>query len=245
MSAFGFGRAEFVPRTHRPDTQHPFPDIIGLTPNQAFYIATPTFRQLLRLLANLGHGKIEPDERQTGTVYLRPTLQFVQVRPQEDLYTVLWLELEKPLLPGMHSNGDTSVRGYRSVLPVESVQHAPNRGSHLFVCQAPLPPLPRDLPDVATYLQMLLVTSRQMADTTGIRRLSKLVDKHYPNDGDVNGSMEAAPSRKMHMGGLFSKVMPRRRDKPPKRSGKSGRGGDVNEESYDLVTPFRLDNVDS
>ena len=209
----------------------PFPDVISLGPNDAFFIAAPTFRQLLRLLANLGHGVIEelrpPQAR--SQAHLRPALQLVQVRPPEEPYIILWLELEVQLPEGVHCNGDTSVRAYRSVLP-PNVQHAPNRGSHLFVCQAPLPPLPRELPDVSTYLQSLVVKSRQMADTTGLRRLSKLIDKFYPND--VNGVVEA-PARR----GIFSRVIPGR--KGARRSTRAG--GDLNDESYDLVTPFRLD----
>lgn len=216
---------------------NPFPDVISLGPNDAFYIAAPTFRQLLRLLANLGHGIIEeldnrpPQER--SRAHLRPAVQLLQARPPEEPYVILWLELEVPLLEGVHSHGDTSARAYRSILP-PNVQHLPNKGSYLFVCQAPLPPLPRELLDVATYLQSLLVESRRAPDTASLRRLSKLVDRFYPNDGDVNGAMEA-PTRRV--GGIFSRVIPGRRG-----ARRSGRGvADVNDESYALVTPFRLD----
>lgn len=236
--AFGFGPASLLPKNQVPDAAHPFPDEIPLRCSDAFFIAAPTFRQLLRLLANLGHVVIEEELDTQPTLerspaHLRPALQLVQVSPPEEPYIILWLELEVPLPNGMHCNGDTSLRAYRSVLP-QNVQHVPNRGSHLFVCQTPLPPLPRKLPEVATYLQSRVVTSRQMADTTGLRRLSKLVDRFYPNDGDMNGAMEA-PAKKI--GGIFSKVMLGKR--AAKRAGKAG--ADVNDESYDLVTPFRLD----
>jgi hypothetical protein len=237
LSAFGPGRASLLAKNQEPE--NPFPDIISLSHGNAFYIAAPTFRQLLRLLANLGHGIIEeeldsqpPPGR--SPAHLRPALQLVQVRPLEEPYVILWLELEVPMPKGMHCNGDTSLRAYGSVLPL-NVQHVPNKGSHLFVCQTPLPPLPRKLPEVATYLQKLLVMSRQMADTTGLRRLSKLVDRFYPNDGDVNGAMEP-PAKKS--GGIFSKVMLKKR--AARRGGRTG--ADLNDESYDLVTPFMLDS---
>lgn len=85
---------------------------------------------------------------------------------------------------------------------------------------------------MAMYLQGILDTSRKASDTMGVRRLSKLVDKYYPGatGGDVDGG-----ERSGRISGMFSKVMHRKGDR------KKG-GASANAESYDLVTPFRLDS---
>ncbi|KAF8324049.1 hypothetical protein DL93DRAFT_2070277 [Clavulina sp. PMI_390] len=267
--SFGFGRATAVPRSHMGDARHPFPDVISLGPKDAFWIAAPNFRQLLRLMANLGHGSVEHVDQERyntsasssangGTPAamgpcLRPTLQFWKGLPTEDFYTVLWFELDTPVpsyrAPSSASR-DTSARGFGSVLP-DSVQHAPARGSHLFVCQAPLPPLPRKLPEIATYLQGLVASSRSSSvssDANGLKRLGKLVDKFYEADTvDYETGAEAAggagpigAGTRRKTGGILSNLMHmhRRGDKRGKKNGST----DMNGEAFDLVTPFRLDS---
>ncbi|KAF8333077.1 uncharacterized protein EI90DRAFT_3052898 [Cantharellus anzutake] len=228
---------------------HPFPDEIPCEAHEAFFIAVPNFRQLLRLLASLGHAFVEASHKarmaiDMNEVYLRPTLQFVR-RPAvtNEWVTVLWFEVAKPqnrvngagagpvsqsLSPSSKST-DTSRRPYRTALP-EAVIHNLGHGSQVFVCQDPLLPLPRKLPDVTIYLQNLLAESRRSNDSSGLRRLSKIVDSLYPKDDDaareVGGQVQATGGRRVD----DSTVMPGRK--------KGARGG--NEEIYDLVTPFRL-----
>lgn len=229
-----------------PDSsQSPFPDIISLSPNQPFFIAAPTFRQLLRLLANLGHASVEVAEDNSPNAaavdlsekFLRPTLQFQHFSGRDrNTYTILWLEIDAPhIISGAPSSAtDTSRLPYRSFLGNLGVQHIPNAGSELFVCQMPLPPLPRKLPDISMYLQNLVMTSRRANDSSGLRRLSKIVDKSYPNP-DQDAENDACETSKKKVSGLFSRVMNRNGDK--RRGGPS-----TNAESYDLVTPFRLDS---
>ena len=241
-----------MPKESLPNSAHPFPDEISCGTNEAFYIATPNFRQLLRLLASLGHASIQASSKarmaiDTDEVYLRPTLQFVR-RPgvANEWATVLWFEVAVPQNRSYgggntSKNADTSKRAYNSALP-ETVVHNSKYGSQVFVCQEPLVPLPRKLPDLMMYLQNLLADSRRATDSLGLRRLSKIVDLLYPKDNDivteVGGKVEdpaaaGGPSSRRHnMMGMFSRVIPR---------GKKNTQRVTNEEVYDLVTPFRLD----
>lgn len=91
------------------------------------------------------------------------------------------------------------------------------------------------------YLQNLLTESRRATDSSGLRRLSKIVDTLYPKDDDIvevggqvgdPAAVGGQSSRRHHMKGMFSRVMPRSKKNP---------GRIANEEMYDLVTPFRLD----
>ncbi len=250
--AFGFGQLHLLPRDSIPNSAHPFPDEISCEINEAFYIAAPSFRHLLRLLASLGHASIQASNKarmaiDMSGVYLRPTLQFVRRAGVANGWaTVLWFEVA---IPQNGSNGganasksaDTSKRAYHSALP-DTVVHNMNYGSQVFVCQEPLLRLPRQLPDLMVYLQNLLTDSRRATDSLGLRRLSKVVDALYPKDDDiireVGGQVEdpsavgGKPSRRHNMKGMFSRVILRN---------KKNAGGVTNEEMYDLVTPFRPD----
>ena len=199
---------------------------------------------MLRLLASLDHATLQASHSAHSALKLpelalRPSLQFLRVRPREFI-TVLWLEVE--VVPDAQQIQsvvrDTARRAWRTAIP-EAVQHAPNIGSQLYVCQTPLPSLPRSLPDLANYLQTLLRDSRRTNDsTTGLKRLAKLVDAIYgkpgPGEGgpgeEVGGMGEVGTGRKI--GGLLSRVIPGRRER-------RNRNGE--EDTYDLVTPFRLD----
>jgi hypothetical protein len=164
------------------------------------------------------------------------------VLPKE-FATILWLEIAVPqsraeMASMPRTNGDTTRRGWRTALP-ESVQHRPQLGSHMYTCQTPLPVLPRLLPDLASYLQMLLRESRRASDSSGLRRLSKIVDSIYKKDAgdeEIGGQapiVAGAPGSSRRITGMLSRVIPRQKRK--------NAGSGANEETYDLVTPFRLD----
>jgi len=81
------------------------------------------------------------------------------------------------------------------------------------------------------YLQAALDDSRRAIhdSSSGLRRLAKMVDFCYPEalrDDDDNHS----PERGGGVGGLFKRVIGRNKIKKG-----------VNEDTYDLVTPFVLD----
>lgn len=100
----------------------------------------------------------------------------------------------------------------------------------------PFPALPISFPNMAMYLQAALEESRKyMADSSsGMRRLGKMVETCYPQMVEPG---EDEGSERSRVGGLFKKVIGRggRKDKS-----KKGKGGG-NEETYDLVTPFMLE----
>ncbi|KAF9515874.1 hypothetical protein BS47DRAFT_1341477 [Hydnum rufescens UP504] len=238
--SYGYGRAVVLPKTAVPDPRRPFPNVISLGRGEVYFIATPTFRQVLRLLASLGHASITPKVQAYATIdaneiALRPTLQ--------EFVTILWLEIGVPqsrsdMTANQRTHGDTARRGWRTALP-ESVQHRPGLGSHMYTCQDPLPILPLILPDLASYLQTLLWESRRASDSSGLRRLSKIVDSIYKkDDGDVEiggraSVISVVPGSSRKLSGMLSRVIPRQKKKTA--------GTGANEETYDLVTPLRLD----
>jgi hypothetical protein len=237
-----------LPKTTVPDPSRPFPNLISLGMGEVYFIATPTFHQLLRLLASLGHASITPKVQAYATIdaneiALRPTLQFVASVIPKEFVTILWLEIGVPqsrsdMAANQRTHGDTARRGWRTALP-ESVQHRPGLGSHMYTCQDPLPILPLILPDLASYLQTLLWESRRVSDSSGLRRLSKIVDSIYKKDeGDVEIGGQASvisvvPGSSRRLSGMLSRVIPRQKKKTA--------GTGANEETYDLVTPLRLD----
>lgn len=129
-------------------------------------------------------------------------------------------------------HADTSRIAPHSSLLKYGVRQAPGTGTEVFICQNPLPPLPRNLPEMAMYFQGILDTPRKSSDPMGVRRLSKLVEKYYPAS---NGADADSGERSSRISGMFSKVMNRKGDR---RRGGAG----ANADSYDLVTPFRLDS---
>jgi hypothetical protein len=99
----------------------------------------------------------------------------------------------------------------------------------------PFPALPITFPNMAMYLQAALEESRRyMSDSSsGVRKLAKMVETCYPTTAEPNGD----DGERSRVGGLFKKVIGRggRKDKS-----KKGKGG--NEDTFELVTPFVLDD---
>src|SRR5207248_923617 len=148
-----------------------------------------TFRHLLRLLAHLSATNIQPTPAAIAAckdpfLYLRATLQFMKVPFTDNEWrTVLWLEIDNPvppLLPGSwkFTNGDTTQLSYNTSIPA-TVKHAPQNGSQIFVLQSPLPTLPLSLPALALYIHSAFVDSKKAVDSSGARRLSKIVLSCY------------------------------------------------------------------
>ena len=81
------------------------------------------------------------------------------------------------------------------------------------------------------YLNAVLKDSRRaMHDSSGgLRRLGKMVDVFYP-EVRQNDEEDDQPERSGGVSGLFKRVMGRN---------KARKG--VNEDTYDLVTPFMMD----
>ena len=81
------------------------------------------------------------------------------------------------------------------------------------------------MPNMANYLTTVLEDSRRaLSDSSsGLRRLAKMIDQFYPNQGQVPGGEDEVRRR-----GLLGRLMG--------RSARAQRG--PNAEVYDLVTPF-------
>lgn len=91
----------------------------------------------------------------------------------------------------------------------------------------PYPNLPITFPVLADYLQSALIESRKAINdsSSNVKRLARCVDQYYPQDRP-----SAADNDERR--GIFSRVLGR---------GKKKTGPSANEDSYDLVTPFVMD----
>lgn len=96
----------------------------------------------------------------------------------------------------------------------------------------PYPALPISFPNLAMYLQAVLDESRRYMDdsSSGIRKLGRMMETCYPS---LDTGHYPDPDAKRSMGGFLKRL------KGGKTAKKGGRGG--NEETYELVTPFFLD----
>ena len=98
----------------------------------------------------------------------------------------------------------------------------------------PYPSLPIDFPDLAMYLQSAVQHSRRASGDTsgGLRKLAQYIDNCFPGDAETAAAIDDDSTPKRHLGGIFKRVMGR--SKGPK-------GSQVNDQIYDLVTPFVAD----
>jgi hypothetical protein len=217
---------------------------VTLSPQSAFHILAPNFRHLLRLLAQLSRSTLEPTpgaiaSSKSSQLSLRSTLLFV--RSGSEWRTVLWLEIDTEVpadLPNRYkwTNNDTAQLPYQTAIP-PTVRHAPQSGSLIYTFPSPLPTLPIQFPNLAMYLQSSMADSKKAADSSGTKRLSKIVDQCYPHQkvskaDEIVGAERVGHSRSVGSG-LIARVMGRK--------DKNKGGTSANEDTYDLVTPFRLD----
>jgi hypothetical protein len=163
---------------------------------------------------------------------------------ESDWRTIIWLSIDYPVptssVSWKYTNGDVNTLPWSytiSPLPglLSEGADAPNSKYYTIPSTAskPYPKLPISFPEMAMYLHAALEESRRaMHDSSsGMRRLAKLIDLCYPevvyDDGDHS------PERR-GMSGLFKRVIGM-----GNRNKKDCRRG--NEETYDMVTPFVLD----
>ena len=105
----------------------------------------------------------------------------------------------------------------------------------------PYPNLPVRLDNLSRYLQAALVESRKAMNdsSSALRKLAKMVDGFYPSEpveSSVLGEEAMAPDR-MRMGTGFI----RRAFGIGGRSGRDSRGGNANQDTFEYITPYRLD----
>ncbi|KAJ7904677.1 hypothetical protein B0H14DRAFT_3079500 [Mycena olivaceomarginata] len=225
------------------------PNIISLPYGRCppLHLQAPSWRHLLKLMARLSGTRIEPTVEalavtRSSQLHLRTVVQFVRTHhASSDWRAVLWFTIDHPVptsLPNSrkYTNNDVDMLPWSYTL--SSVPALLRDGSDTLLSKfytipsspaVPFPALPISFPNMAMYLQAALEESRKyMADSSsGMRRLGKMVE--------TRERTRAASG--VGWGGLFKKVIGRggRKDKS-----KKGKGGG-NEETYDLVTPFMLE----
>jgi len=169
----------------------------------------------------------------------------LQVLPsQPDWRTIIWLTLDHPVpsTPGSwkYTNNDVNTLPWTYTLsPIPALLRDSADGvvSKYYTipstASTPYPSLPISFPDMAMYLHAVLEDSRRVVhdSSSGVRRLAKMIDFCYP--GPVEDEREHDPERR-GVGGLFQRVIG--------RGNKNKREGRGNEDTYDLVTPFVLDD---
>ncbi|KAJ6539502.1 hypothetical protein B0H19DRAFT_1179359 [Mycena capillaripes] len=231
------------------------PNIISLPYGRCppLHLQAPTWRHLLKLMARLSGTRIEPTVEalavtRSSQMHLRTVVQFVRPHhASSDWRAVLWFTIDHPVPTGLpharkYTNGDVDILPWSytlSSLPALLRDGSDTMLSKFYTIPSsaavPFPALPITFPNMAMYLQAALEESRKyMSDSSsGMRKLAKMVETCYPNIEQANGD----DGERSRMGGLFKKVIGRggRRDKS-----KKGKGG--NEDTYELVTPFVLDD---
>ncbi|KAJ7044501.1 hypothetical protein C8F04DRAFT_941351 [Mycena alexandri] len=235
--------------------QQAMPNIISLPYGRCppLHMQAPSWRHLLKLMARLSGTRIEPTVEalavtRSSQLHLRTVVQFVRMhQSSSDWRALLWFTIDHPVpasLPGArkYTNNDVDVLPWSYTLSSIPALLRDSSDTLLSKCYTipssaavPFPALPITFPNMAMYLQAALEESRKYVNdsSSGMRRLAKMVETCYPVES--NGE-EGERSR---VGGLFKKVIGRagvRKDKSKKK------GGGLNEDTYELVTPFVLDD---
>ncbi|KAJ7649896.1 hypothetical protein FB45DRAFT_730138, partial [Roridomyces roridus] len=229
----------------------PMPNIISLSYGRCppLHLQAPTWMHLLKLMARLSGTRIEPTVEalaltRSPQLELRTVVQFVRPHVSSaDWRALLWLTIEHPVpafVPGAkkYGTGDTSMLPWSYTLSSVPTLLRDSSDTVLSKCytipsseSVPLPTLPISFPNMAMYLQAALEESRRYSsdNSSGVRRLAEMVEVCYPTE-TLPREDEGERSR---VDRLFKKVIGR---KPRKK-----KGGIRNEDTYELVTPFRLD----
>ncbi|KAJ7129507.1 hypothetical protein C8R44DRAFT_614608 [Mycena epipterygia] len=230
------------------------PNIISLPYGRCppLHLQAPTWRHLLKLMARLSGTRIEPTVEalavtRSSQMHLRTVVQFVRPHhSSSDWRTLLWFTIDHPVptsMPGArkYTNGDVDVLPWSYTLSSLPALLRDGSDTLLSKCytipssdSVPFPALPISFPNMAMYLQAALEESRKyMSDSSsGVRKLAKMVETCYPSTTEPNDEDRS------RVGGLFKNLIGRaggRKDKS-----KKGKGG--NEDTYELVTPFVLDD---
>ncbi|KAJ7684021.1 hypothetical protein B0H17DRAFT_941288 [Mycena rosella] len=231
------------------------PNIISLPYGRCppLHLQAPNWRHLLKLMARLSGTRIEPTVEalavtRSAQMHLRTVVQFVRTHhSSSDWRTVLWFTIDHPVpnsLPGArkYTNGDVDILPWSYTLSSLPALLRDNSDTMLSKCYTipssdavPFPALPISFPNMAMYLQAALEESRRYTSdsSSGIRKLAKMVETCYPTLAEPNGEV----GERSRVGGLFKKVIGRAGGRKDKQ--KKGKGG--NEDTYELVTPFVLD----
>ncbi|KAJ6515732.1 hypothetical protein C8R45DRAFT_810067 [Mycena sanguinolenta] len=247
----------FVPPTITPELvpmPGPLPSIVSLPYGRCppLHLQAPTWRHLLKLMARLSATRIEPAVEalavsRSSQMHLRTVVQFVRMHhASQDWRTILWFTIDHPVPPHLpnsrkFTNGDVDVLPWSYTLsnPPALLRDGSDSPLSKFytipsTAAVPYPSLPISFPNMAMYLQAALEESRKyLGDgSSGMRKLAKMVELCYPQMAEPAEDDE----ERSRVGGLFKKVIGR-----GGRKDKSKKGGGGNLDTYELVTPFVLD----
>ncbi|KAJ7068424.1 hypothetical protein C8F01DRAFT_978294 [Mycena amicta] len=232
--------------------QGSMPNIVSLPYGRCppLHLQAPSWRHLLKLMARLSGTRFEPTVEalavaRSSQMHLRTVVQFVRLHhTTTDWRTVLWFTIDHPVPGSMpnsrkYTNGDVDVLPWSYTLSSLPALLRDSSDTPLSKCytipattNVPFPALPISFPNMALYLQAALEESRRFTSdsSSGMRKLAKMVETCYPAASDSKSEDERS-----RMGGLLKKFRGGRKDK-----GRKGKGGG-NEDTYELVTPFVLD----
>ncbi|CAE6419882.1 unnamed protein product [Rhizoctonia solani] len=215
----------------------PLPPNIMIGENSAFHVQALNFRHLLRLLSHYGSTSIMATPAaiaasKSGVHSLRVILYFVRGNHDRDPWLCrLFLELHTP------DDKETTAVSDTSLLWSDSSFTAPcgPRGK-LYVLPGPLPTLPLPFQALSSFIVKRLDEACH-APSDNIKRLERILVECYGSVGGTSNSSEEIGGRQkgsgnISFGGLFSRV---------KDKFSSDRGGTMNDHTYDLISPFQID----
>jgi hypothetical protein len=217
----------------------PIPPSIAIDQTGAFYIQTPNFRHLLRLLSHYGATNIMATPAaiaasKSGVHSLRVVLYFVRGPHERDPWLCrLLLELHESTPRESTTSQDTSLLWHET-----SINAPCGPRGKLYVVPGPLPELPLSLQGLSIFLISRLEAACRAPSDSSQRRLERLLVECY---GSVNGTTATSEeiggrqkgSGNISIGALFSRV---------KDKFSSDKGGTLNDRTYDLISPFRVDD---
>ncbi|KAF8761480.1 hypothetical protein RHS01_00501 [Rhizoctonia solani] len=226
------------PHTRLNAPASPLPPSIMIGKNDAFHVQAPNFRHLLRLLSHYGSTSIMATpaaiaSSKSGTHSLRVALYFVRGNHDRDPWLCrLFLELHTP-----DDKETTTTVPDTSLLWSDSSFTAPcgPRGK-LYVLPGPLPILPLPFQTLSSFIVKRLDEACHSSNDS-IKRLERILIECYGSVGGASNSAEEIGGRQkgsgnISFGGLFSRV---------KDKFSSDRGGTMNDHTYDLISPFQID----
>ncbi|CAE6522251.1 unnamed protein product [Rhizoctonia solani] len=217
----------------------PLPPSIMIGGNTAFHVQALNFRHLLRLLSHYGSTNIMATPAaiaasKSGVHSLRVVLHFVRGNHDRDPWLCrLFLELHTPDDKETTPVPDTSLLWPDSSL--SKVATSGPRGK-LYVVPGPLPPLPLPLQSLSSFIAKRLDEACR-SPSDNVRRLERILVECYGSVGGASNSAEEIGGRQkgsgnLSFGGLFSRV---------KDKFSSDKGGTLNDHTYDLISPFQID----
>lgn len=220
----------------------PIPNVVALPYGRCppFHLKAPTWRDLIKLLARLSGTRLEPTIEAMAAVKtemrLRVVANFVKIhQTSASWHVVIYMTIDYPVAKehaqaSKYRSKDPNVLPFSYTLspyPALLRESSDAPMSKWFDIPStetnPWPKLPITFPDLARYL-MDAVDESRLDSSSGMRRLSKLVDTFYPSE-QGSGNEEAEPS-----GGILNFF---KRKKPPAYR---------NDQIYDVVTPFVADD---